>query len=172
MPLKTTVGLCKKIGLPDYGSLGATCHVEFELDAALIQQDLDAFHQQVQTAFIACSQAVQDELARQQSSQSQSAIKPQPATTVSATPARPAGNGHTTSTNGHGVSQKQLAYLTQLARRIPELGTAGLDPLAQQRHGKPVLSLTSLEASSLIDTLKAIQSGEMELAGLVPGATT
>ena len=173
MPLKTTVGLCKKLGLPDYGSLGATCHVEFELDAEHVQQDLDTFHQQVQAAFVACRQAVQDELARQQATQPAPAINQQPSALVSATPARPSGNGpapKNAATNGHGVSQKQIAYLTQLARRIPDLGATGLDHLAQQRHGKTVLSLTSLEASALIDVLKAIRSGEVELASLLEGA--
>ncbi len=32
MGIKVNVGLAKKIGQPDYGSLGATCNVEFELD--------------------------------------------------------------------------------------------------------------------------------------------
>ena len=44
MPLKLNVGLSKKIGLPDFGSLGASCHVEVELDGALLRTDLDGFH--------------------------------------------------------------------------------------------------------------------------------
>ena len=60
MPLKLNVGLCKKLGLPDYGSLGATCHLELELDQSLLQHDLDRFHQRIRDAYTACRQAVQD----------------------------------------------------------------------------------------------------------------
>ena len=50
MPLTCNVGLTKKVGLPDYGSLGASCSVQFELDSMLLQTDLQAFHQQVSNA--------------------------------------------------------------------------------------------------------------------------
>ena len=66
MPLKLNVGLSKKIGQPDYGSLGASCHVEVELDQALVFDDVDEFHDRAKRVFAACRQAVQDELARQQ----------------------------------------------------------------------------------------------------------
>ena len=64
MPMKLSIGLSKKIGLPDYGSLGASCNVELELDQALIGSDLDGFHDRVRRTFVACRQAVDDELAR------------------------------------------------------------------------------------------------------------
>jgi hypothetical protein len=65
--LKLNVGLSKKIGQPDYGSLGASCHVEVELDGSLLQADLEGFQERAMRAFAACRQAVTDELARHQS---------------------------------------------------------------------------------------------------------
>ncbi|MDA9859260.1 hypothetical protein N9D23_14165, partial [Rubripirellula sp.] len=65
MAVTLSVGLQKKVGLPDYGSFGASCHVEFEIDRCLIDQDLDGFHQKVAGAFAACRQAVNDQLAQQ-----------------------------------------------------------------------------------------------------------
>ena len=65
MPMRLNVGLCKKQGLPEFGSLGASCSVELELDSFLLRHDLAAFHEQVKNAYVACSQAVNDELTRQ-----------------------------------------------------------------------------------------------------------
>jgi hypothetical protein len=38
MPLTLNVGISKKVGLPDFGSVGATCNVSVELDAGLADQ--------------------------------------------------------------------------------------------------------------------------------------
>lgn len=51
MPLKLNVGLSKKIGLPEYGSLGASCHVELELTNGLLDGDLAGFQDTPQRAF-------------------------------------------------------------------------------------------------------------------------
>ena len=64
MPLKINVGVSKKVGLPDYGSAGATCNIELELDTHLLESDLDGFHQRVRSIYVAAQQAVHDELAR------------------------------------------------------------------------------------------------------------
>lgn len=64
MPLKLTVGLSKKVGLPNYGSLGATCGLEMELASSAQHDDPEGFERQVRDAFAACAQAVQEELDR------------------------------------------------------------------------------------------------------------
>src|SRR5947208_1587697 len=64
MAVKLSVGFQKKSGLPNYGSLGARCDVEFEIDPSLLQSDLEGFHEKARRAFSACQQAVNDQLAR------------------------------------------------------------------------------------------------------------
>ncbi len=187
MPMKLNVGLSKKQGQPDFGSLGASCHVEVELDGSLLRSDLEAFHKHVRNAFTACRQAVHDELSRHQG---QSATNGSPASAAYAPAAsRPngngmqngnhGGNGGNGNTNGsgvangngsHGASSKQMEYIQQLARQIKGLGVRRLDTLAQRMFGKPVAGLTSLDASGLIDMLKAIKAGEINLDNALSGA--
>ena len=174
MPLKLNVGLSKKIGLPDYGSLGASCHVEVELDGSLLRDDLETFHRHVHDVFTACRQAVNDELARHQapadSSTSPPANRPeprsQPASPANGNNANANGNG----SNGHRASQKQQNYVSQLAGQISGLGARRLESLAQKMFAKPLADLTSLDASALIDTLKAIQGGQITLEDALSGA--
>ena len=67
MAVKLSVGLQKKLGLPGYSSIGASCHVEFEVDHSMIETNLDGFHGKVHAVFAACQHAVNEQLARQQS---------------------------------------------------------------------------------------------------------
>ena len=172
MPLKLNVGISKKIGLPDYGSLGTTCNVEVEVDGRLIFDDLDGFHQKVRQAYVACAQAVNDELARQHPSTSPSA-DPMPTASSNdpATSVATNGNDHRNGTSGGGASQKQLNYANQLAGQIKGLGVRRLEALADKMFGKPIAGLSSLDASGLIDTLKAIKEGRLDLNAALDGAS-
>ena len=175
MPITITAGLSRKVGLPDYGSLGASCQVEFEADASLLEHDLEGFHARLRDAYIACSQAVHDELARQQGTNSPPAV-PASNGANSATsssqgqsPAPPS-NGH--QGEGRLITDKQLTYARQLAARIKGLGGQGLDAIAHRCFFKPAAALTSFEASQLIDQLKAIKAGDVPLPETLAGATS
>ena len=151
MAVTLSVGLQKKVGLPDYGSFGASCHVEFEIDRCLIDQDLDGFHQKVAGAFAACRRAVNDQLAQQSGHSS------------------PNGNGHAgnnsnrngySHANGNGngtrhevgtATQSQVRAIFAIAKR------QRVDPanLVRERFNVERLEDLSIrEASTLIDDLK------------------
>jgi hypothetical protein len=157
MPLKLNVGLSRKIGQPDYGSLGASCHLEVELDQSLVFDDLEGLHERIKNVFAACRQAVTDELANSESRH----INDSSQTT--------AGGQTNDSANGHRVTAKQLEYARQLAGPIRGLGVRRLVGLAQLMFSKPLADLSSLEASGLIDVLKDIKAGKVDLAAVING---
>ncbi len=175
MPMKLNVGVCRKIGQPDYGSIGASCNVELELSGSLLKDDPEAFGQQVGSAYAACRQAVSDELARHQQadgpttsgSQRRAPSRPAPA----ANP--PQNGGAVTNGNGSGGRQatdKQMTYIRQLSGQIKGLGVRRLDTLSGNMYGKPVVELSSFEASGLIDCLKGIKADEIDLQAALSGA--
>ncbi|NLF73225.1 MAG: hypothetical protein GX575_29665 [Candidatus Anammoximicrobium sp.] len=190
MPLRLNIGLSKKLGLPDYGSLGASCNVDIELDAALLQTDPEAFQRHARNAYDACRRAVQEELARHQAAPAATPATNPPATTASvggngngnghSGNGNGNGNGHASGNgtngsgrgNGHPASEKQMTYVRQLAGHIKGLGVRRLDALANKMFCKPVASLTSLEASGLIDALKGIKAGEIDLDAVLGGTPT
>jgi len=168
MPIKLNVGLSQKVGLPDYGSLGASCHVEVELCHDLLDQDAVAFHDKVRRVFANCRRAVQEELARNQSQESPAA----PAALPSSGNGSHHANGHARppAANGHRASNKQLDYARQLAGQIKGLGVRRIETLANKMFGKPLADLSSLDASGLIDVLKDLKSGEIDLEAAFAGA--
>lgn len=160
MPLKLHVSVNKKIGLPEYSSAGAACGIELELDQSLLAADPNGLQGRVRQAYAACAQAVNEELQRQKS-------EPSHSTATAPESFKPAPQ-----TNGHGASEKQLSYARQLAGQIDGLGVRRLEALAQKMFGKPIAGLTSLDASGLIDTLKEIKAGKIDLATALNGAAT
>jgi len=178
MPLKINVSISKKTGLPDYGSVGAMCGVEFQVDSSLPQDDVAAFQSHVHNAYAACARAVNEELARQQqvgnenngprtgSTEDRSRSKGRPRSSPAGENANGNGNG------ARPVTEKQMTFIRQLAGQIKGLGVRRLDTLADNMFGKPLAGLSSFEASGVIDCLKGIKAGEINLDNALNGATT
>ncbi len=150
MPLRLNVGVSKKLGLPAYSSIGASCNLEVELESGLLR-DLAGFHEQVRDAFVAAQQAVNDELARLQVQAGNGPPQPTHAT-----------NGNHLS-NGHAkvevlpnrprspATPSQVRAIVAIARRQQ----ADLDGLLCDLGVTRPEELTITEASKLIDQLKA-----------------
>jgi hypothetical protein len=152
MPLKLNVGVSRKVGLPAYGSVGASCNLELELDATLLDRDLDGFHAQLRGAYVAAHQAVHDELARLQTPvdpprdgfhQSHGNV-PEPRAPGDRSRARKS------------ATPNQVKAILAIARRQH----ADLEELLRQEHDLARPEQLSLrQASALIDRLKEMGEG-------------
>jgi hypothetical protein len=165
MPMKLNVGLTKKLGLPDFSSIAASCHVELELDQALVIRDLSGFHERVRRTFTACRQAVEDELV-----QHHTAGGEMPSAARSGQhAARSNGHGSVRNRNGHHASRKQIDYAHRLAGEIKGFDLCRLETLAEKMYGKPLADLSSFDASGLIDLLQSIKAGTIKLGDALNG---
>jgi hypothetical protein len=136
MPLKASVGLSRKVGQENYGSLGANCQLEIELDNALVN-DAEAFHDGIRRLYALANQAVVDQLARNNSPAPQD-TSPAPQNPPEDTPA----------------SNKQIKYLLDLARQEHKMDLNQTATYCEQTVGvSDVYQLTKSQASALIDLL-------------------
>jgi hypothetical protein len=135
MPLKLNVGLTKKIGQPNYGSLGATCHVEIELDQALLEHDENGFQERIRRVFTVCSQAVTGELMRQSHGNTRQAL-----------------DGPVVRDRARRATPAQVRAI----RSIAEHQEIDVDAWARKEFGVEIDALSILEASQLIDDLKGV----------------
>jgi hypothetical protein len=166
MPIKLNVSVSKKVGQPDFGSLGASCSVEVELPHNIVFDDLEAFHRHARNVYVAATQAVNDELARHAGNAGASNGN---GNTAGNGHAAPSGNGHTNGrtngcangngkakSNGRKATESQLRAIRAIANRL------GLDLAStlEERFGiDHPEDLAIGQASELIDSLKAETSG-------------
>lgn len=160
MPMKLTVGLSRKLGLPDYGSIGASCQLELELDQSLLQADLEGYFRQARQAYVACSDAIQEELTRQQAASPVSAV---------ATSHHTNGNGHGLAGNNHNGQANGANHstprngarraTTSQVRAIYGIANRLRLDLAECLQGQFQVArpedLSIIDASTLIDQLKS-----------------
>jgi len=138
MPMKLNVGLSKKVGQPDYGSLGANCHLEVELEADLLRQP-DDLHEKIRYLFRLARESVEEELKGKAGANGQ--------------PYHSNGNG---TRNGRQATQSQVRAIQAIADRQ----RIDLPQLLQSRFGASCPDdLSVRDASGLIDELKASSNG-------------
>lgn len=176
MSLKINVGFTQKLGQPDYGSIGASCNIECELDSNLLFQDPDAFRSQVQGIYSACNQSVHDELARHTQGSNGNGRHTRASVNGNAdngtrTNGNGNGNGHANGDRNHGAGQNRLPRPATQAQAKALLAIAkrqqfDLPRLLQERFDVDLPADLSLQqASGLIDELNASANASANGAG-------
>ncbi len=172
--LKLNVGTNRKIGQPDFGSAGASCNLELELDTGLFQ-DLEGLQQVVRRAYAACNQAVQDELARIagdtcQNTQPQEVIEVRTTPTISgATVTRIPAAQFSNQPSPRPATASQVKAIRAIAarRKIDLVG------MLRERFGLTTADELGIrQASNLIDELKGDEPAATPANGTGAYATT
>jgi hypothetical protein len=166
MPMKLTVGFSRKLGLPGYSSLGASCQIERELDGFLLDSAPDEFRHKLRQTYAACAEAVEEELSRHRPIPPHGVHHREPRQAGSAVPGdngqiRPDEsdrNGSTNRPNGPSRRKRpatpaQLRALRALAGRL----CVDLDRVLQEAfHVASPEDLSVADASQLIDRMRAM----------------
>jgi hypothetical protein len=153
MPTNVSIGLSKKKGLPDFGSIGASCHVEMELDSQILSGDQEQFRQHVRRAYNACRQVVEEEIAATDANQTIAGQHSSPVNRVA---------NHSTNGSTNGRSEVRNATSSQVRAIFAIANRNGVDlstVLNSQFSVTRPDDLSIRDASALIDQLKGSPNG-------------
>jgi len=183
--LKLNIGFNRKIGEANFSSRGASVNLEIEVESGAVREP-DKLQAKIDYLFKLAKASVDAQLNGGNASQQTQPAANNNGNNGNGTHANASasqangngnGNGHSSAGNGNGnangngsgngngyhATEKQLNFASQLAKGIRGLGARRLESLTGRMFGKPLAGLTSLDASSLIDTLKAIKEGRVSL---------
>ena len=164
MPLRLNVGVSRKVGLPSYSSVGASCHIELdlELEPGVLESDLDGFHLKVRSAYVAANQAVNDELDRLRAVTTGPSVPPpiegdKPA--AGRPPERPGPPSRSPHPGERPPARPASASQARAIRALARRSGDDLDGLLCDLDVAKPEDLSMAGASRLIDQLKAIGAG-------------
>jgi len=150
--LKLNIGFNKKVGEANYGSRGATVHLEVELDSSLIG-DADRLQERIKQLFVLAKTAVDEELA---------AAKPN-GRCADGRDDETAGNeqGHAPKRRRDGTRRATANQVRALHALAERQGIELADKLQTLFGVRDPAELAITEASGLIDELQgALESGD------------
>ena len=146
MPVKLNIGLSRKVGEANFGSRGASVHLEVELDSGIIS-DQQRFQERVRALYAQAHQSINAEL----DLPSEDPAIGQPVSQRNGHASAHNGNGSQSRQEGGSATQSQVGAIFAIARRNR------VDPknLVLERFGlERIEDLSIRDASSLIDDLK------------------
>lgn len=154
MPLKLNVGLSKKVGLPDYGSIGASVHLELELDSGAVAEP-ERLRQQIRHLFGMAKTSVEAELISQQPGSHNRNGQDRERLDRNNNGFAAPQSDHNRRTNGRTATQSQIRAINAIANRQ----RLDLVPQLQKLGVRAVEDLGIQQASQLIDDLKSQRAG-------------
>jgi hypothetical protein len=143
MPVNVNVGFSRKVGEPNYGSRGASVHLEMELDRAVLD-DPERFQTEIEVIFEQARSAVERELQRDVSPESES---------CGPSDGQPNHQGQNGCAGAPRPATPNQIRAIQTIARQRDVDLCQL--LDAKFNGKTAEELTIVEASLLIDQLKS-----------------
>jgi hypothetical protein len=156
MPVTLNVGVSRKLGLPDYCSVGASCTLQFELDPLVLREE-PTVQSRIQEAFEICSRAIENQLSTHKPTE-----MPRLSAPADCLPEEAEHEQVPLATT------RQLDFVDHLARQIRQLGCQRLKLLTEHLYGRPLAELTASQASQLIDLLKEMRAGTRSVEDSLP----